>query len=311
MPDLKSFADVNLFEAVGHWHPLILHLPIGLLIALVLIELRLMLQKDAPAQDVSRSTIVALLAITGPLAALTGWMLHEAESYGPAIEWHEYLGIATGIASLLLAGAYWKQKSAYRPLVFLAALLMSIAGHLGANITHGENFVLEPWLADKHAAPAESETSQAQAESDQTATKTPSASDPQAPANDTTADESDAAAGPTPVADAGGVTDSNDVAPDSMGIYNTTIQPILDQFCIRCHGEKRQKEGLRLYSYEGLLAGSDWGSVVTFGNAAESKLIESLRAPLEEDEHMPPSEKPQPTQEQIAAIAAWIDSHSN
>ena len=51
--------------------------------------------------------------------------------------------------------------------------------------------------------------------------------------------------------------------------------------------------------------------MVTFGNAAESKLIESLRAPLEEDEHMPPSEKPQPTQEQIAAIAAWIDSHSN
>lgn len=304
MPDFKSFADVNLFEAIGHWHPLILHLPIGLLIALVLIELRLMLQKDAPAMDVSRSTIVALLAITGPLAALTGWMLHEAESYGPAIEWHEYLGIATGIASLLLAGAYWKQKSAYRPLVFLAALLMSIAGHLGANITHGENFVLEPWLADtRHPAPAppaiKTDKTATQASSDQTTPKDPSA------------DSGDATTEKAPLAEGTEITTSTDSTPDSMTVYNTTIQPILDEFCIRCHGEKRQKEGLRLDSYEGLVAGSEWGSIVMFGNAAESQIIQSLHAPLEDDEHMPPSEKPQPTAEQVAAIEAWVNSHSN
>ena len=335
MPDLKPLTDVDLFAAVGHWHPLFLHLPIGLLVALALVELRAVLAKrpasmrdDAKRDDgLVRSTLVVLLAITGPLAAATGWSLHETGEYA-GIDWHEYTGIATGFLCLGIAWSYAKRPKLYRPLVFVAAALISVTGHLGANITHGTNYVLQPWLAESgssargraladdaggpvrqnlDASPESSDrgldsvTSSADSGTNKAATLSSGVG-----GADTSADGSMKGQ----VADLGGPSDdgalTQGLTPEQS--FAAIVKPIFDSACIKCHGERRQKEGLRLDTYAGLIAGSKWGSVLTPGNADASRLIEVLRLPEEDEAHMPPEDKPQLMAEEISALAAWVDS---
>lgn len=92
--------------------------------------------------------------------------------------------------------------------------------------------------------------------------------------------------------------------------FDAQVLPILENYCIRCHGERRQKGELRLDSYRGFLAGSEYGSIFQRGNAAESRVVELLRLDLMEDEHMPPEDKPQPEEADIVAIEAWINALS-
>lgn len=277
MPEFKPFSEVDLFAAVGHWHQLILHLPIALFLTLALIELRTLLSKNKGA-DLGRSTVVLLLAISGPLAATTGWFLHETGEYGN-VEWHERLGIATGFAALFVAIAFWKQSKAYRPLLVIALGLVSFAGHLGANITHGENYVLQPWLVEKGRAVRPADANEA------------------APV-EVLEDDTDPAPLTPEAARAAAVAD-----------FDAQVLPIMDAYCTRCHGERKQKEGLRLDSYAAVLLGSEWGSVVNLGNAADSVLVQSLHLPLDDDGHMPPADKEQPTAAEIATIEAWINAH--
>jgi hypothetical protein len=56
-----------------------------------------------------------------------------------------------------------------------------------------------------------------------------------------------------------------------------------------------------------LLKGGEAGPVVQPGSAVESLMIKRLRLPQEEDEHMPPSGKKQPTAREIALLEWWIN----
>src|ERR1044071_4888071 len=55
--------------------------------------------------------------------------------------------------------------------------------------------------------------------------------------------------------------------------YAKDIKPMLEASCIRCHGEERQKGGLRLDSLEALLKGGEDGKVVTPGKSEKSLLV--------------------------------------
>lgn len=299
MPDLKPLSDVDLFAAVGHWHPLFLHLPLGLLAALALLELRALWtgrKELGKGRDLGRSTLVVLLAIAGPLSAATGWFLHESEPY-VGIDWHEYTGIATGFLCLGIAWTYAKRPAAYRPLVFVAALLVSITGHLGANITHGTNYVLQPWLAEASLPGG--------APLGEQADHTPG----QDPLDDRTSGvEAGDSTAPGEIVDAD-LAGLEDAA--ALASYAELAAPVLDRYCTRCHGERRQRDDLRLDSYAAVMAGSEHGAVVVPGEAKASRLIEVLYLPESFDAHMPPSDKPQPTEEQVAALVAWVDGLAN
>ena len=86
--------------------------------------------------------------------------------------------------------------------------------------------------------------------------------------------------------------------------------PIFEAKCADCHGERRQKEGLRLDSLDALRIGSENGAVIQPGDAANSLLYQLISSPLDDDDHMPPSKTPQPSAEDIAAIKAWINRQS-
>ena len=85
------------------------------------------------------------------------------------------------------------------------------------------------------------------------------------------------------------------------------IQPLLEKNCIKCHGPEKQKGGLRVDSLAALLKGGNDGPVLVKGNAHESSLIQRLLLPVEDEDHMPPEGKPQPTLAEIVALQWWID----
>lgn len=94
---------------------------------------------------------------------------------------------------------------------------------------------------------------------------------------------------------------------DSDSVFAKNIQPVFNDYCVSCHGPDKTKAGLRLDSYEALMAGGDSGPTLVAGKSGESSLIERLRLPLDEEDHMPPEKKPQPTGPEIALLAWWID----
>jgi len=86
------------------------------------------------------------------------------------------------------------------------------------------------------------------------------------------------------------------------------IKPIFDTACVECHGEKKQKGGLRLDSLADTIKGGDEGVIFEIGKSEKSILVQSIARVGEEDYWMPPIDKGEPlTLEQIALVRAWID----
>jgi hypothetical protein len=54
------------------------------------------------------------------------------------------------------------------------------------------------------------------------------------------------------------------------------------------------------------MKGGKDGPVIIPGNEEKSEMAKRLSLPREDDDHMPPKEKPQPTEQEIALIHWWI-----
>ena len=89
--------------------------------------------------------------------------------------------------------------------------------------------------------------------------------------------------------------------------YDEVIAPMLKARCVECHGEQKHKAKLALHTWEGLAKGSDAGAVFVAGIPGESALVQRMKLPLTDEEHMPPAEKPQPAPEELALLARWIE----
>ena len=84
------------------------------------------------------------------------------------------------------------------------------------------------------------------------------------------------------------------------------VRPIFEKHCTGCHGEKKQKSGLRLDVKAAALKGGDHlGPDIVPGNAKESPLMRLLLTD-DEDEVMPPEGKLSAAE--IAVIGQWIDA---
>ena len=90
--------------------------------------------------------------------------------------------------------------------------------------------------------------------------------------------------------------------------YADIIQPLLQEKCYGCHGKNKQKGRLRMDDSLRLMKGGKDGPVIIPGNAQKSEMAKRTSLPREDDDHMPPKEKPQLSQDQIALIHWWIAS---
>jgi YHS domain-containing protein/uncharacterized membrane protein len=260
---VSASSDLVLF--FGRFHPLLVHLPIGLLILLAFMEALACWRRFEKAN--AGAGIVLALAIPGALfSVICGWLLSTSGGYdAQLLDRHFWTGIATA-AGAVLAGFFYalNARPLYRVTVFATFGIMVVASHFGGSLTHGSDYLtryapepIRSWLG--------------------TPRPTPVPANPAQPA----------------------------VEPDA---FTQVVHPILDQYCIACHSQEKAKGSLRLDSYEALMKGGSSGVAVVPGNSAESELIARILLPLDDDDHMPPEGKPQPSPDDLALLRWWIDS---
>ncbi|MDG1893266.1 MAG: hypothetical protein P8L18_18360 [Verrucomicrobiota bacterium] len=72
------------------------------------------------------------------------------------------------------------------------------------------------------------------------------------------------------------------------GVFATFILPILEERCVKCHGEEKQKAKLRLDSLAATLKGAEDEVIVVAGKPNESSLYKRVTLPADHDDRMPP-----------------------
>lgn len=141
-------------QVVGRTHPVFLHFPLVLVLAYGVIAIVLAFKKTVEESYKNIASFVLLLAaFSAVLAALAGLILSREEGYDmEALQWHKWSGAAI---SVLTMGWYYfhRRIESAKPVAvltsFLAIFLIIFAGHQGAGITHGQNFLLAPMLPEK------------------------------------------------------------------------------------------------------------------------------------------------------------------
>lgn len=91
-------------------------------------------------------------------------------------------------------------------------------------------------------------------------------------------------------------------------VFDHLILPILENKCTSCHNNSKSKGDLLLTNKEDFLKGGKTGVIFVGGNPEESLIFQRTHLPLDDEEHMPPANKPQLTAEEKALIAQWIKS---
>jgi uncharacterized membrane protein len=257
----------------GRFHPLMVHLPIGILFLSFLFEC---LSFRESYRGLRKAIQPALFwgMIFSIAAAITGFFLRQEGGYDEVIaDRHQNFGIATAVLCLIVyvlrpKVKYWVDTPRTKRLVKLAlsvplVLALIITGHWGGSLTHGEDYLFSAMRMNlgEEKDPAERIRT---------------------------------------------ITNVEDAV-----LYNDVIQPILEARCYDCHSASKQKGDLRLDNEEFIRRGGKNGAVLADGPADSSALYKRLILPLEHEDHMPPNEKPQLSSSEIALIQYWIEDHAD
>lgn len=258
----------------GHFHPLVVHLPIGILAIAFILEI-LSRQQRLKNIEPAIAPILFFGTISAGVSCLFGWLLSQSGEYdSETLFWHQWMGI--GVAVVSLAAWYMKKNwsadlklsKLYMPAVYLIMILMTGTGHLGGNMTHGSDYLTaftpEPFRSLAGIPPRKE-------------------------ANST-----------------GEVRKIENIA--EAVVYRDLVEPVMQQKCWSCHNEDKQKGKLRMDTPEFLMKGGEDGSIVTPGNAAGSEMLKRLLLDAGDEHHMPPKGKTPLTEDEIALVHWWIQS---
>jgi uncharacterized membrane protein len=129
---------------IGRFHPVLVHLPIGIFVAAILLSALSMVEQYKFLKDSTR-IILGIGLITAVLSMVSGYVLSLEGSNSEAdVEIHQW----TAIGMTLIYAAYFFfspliTNHKYPNLIALLILLGSLVltGHQGGSLTHGENFL--------------------------------------------------------------------------------------------------------------------------------------------------------------------------
>lgn len=268
---IDSHADWGSF--FGHFHPVVVHLPIGILFIAFILEMLRLKTKNSQL-NVAIPIILFWGFISAVISCVFGWLLSLSGDYNEdTLFWHQWLGISVAA----IAGLLWilkkrntnstslQFKKIYTSLVVGTMVLLLFTGHLGGSMTHGEDYLtantpqpFKRWLGIT--------TKEAKSE------RKP-------------------------------ITDINEAL-----IYKDVIEPVLETKCWTCHNATKKKGQLRMDTEELLLKGGKNGVVIKANDATGSEMIKRLLLPKDDDKRMPPKGKPGPTTEEIELIKWWISN---
>jgi uncharacterized membrane protein len=240
-------------QPLGRMHPLLLHFPIVLLLVSIVMELFRTKIREENQEFFQLITNRIMLSgiILAALTVIMGIFLSAEDSYegGDVLSWHKWTGVSIFfLASLIYIskGSTWYKDTIAKAGAFILAFTIVLAGHFGAILTHGENFVLEPVTKD-------------------------------------------------PV-----------VPIEQAMVYDHVIQPIFQEKCVSCHSADKLKGKLNLTDSISVMKGGKSGKLYVPGDPKVSLILERIHMPMTEKKHMPPSGKPQLSQEEITILFQWI-----
>ena len=253
-----------LLPFLGRMHPVLVHLPIGILIFGILLCFFPQNGKNALLPSIRLAFLIGGIAALA--AGVSGFLQYQWEGFAwEDVQLHLVGGVITAVGSF---GVYALVKNAevttkIRVLALVLGLILGITGHWGGNLTHGEGYFTEVLPADLQSLFGA---------------------------------EIQPELGPQ----------LTEETWENAQLYAEVIQPILNKNCKSCHNPRNRKGELDLSSLAALRKGGEDGQVLTAGDAAHSELFARLLLPKEDEKHMPPAEKNQPSKEEIALIESWI-----
>lgn len=254
---------------LGRFHPILVHLPIGILVFGVVL---IFLSKKQDKAFLPAIQLAFLLgSIGGILACISGFLQYQFEGFSwDTVQFHLIFGVLTTAAGFFF---YVKSKKISDPVklkwsstALIGALLFT--GHLGGTITHGEGYFTEVMPENLQSLFGGAPSS----------------------------------AAPLTLPEEGW---------EELAYYEEVVQPILNSNCQSCHNPKNKKGGLDLSTKEALLAGGENGPVIDVHQYLKSNLISRMELPLDNEDHMPPSEKRQPKKEELQLLRLWLENEAS
>lgn len=256
-----------LIQFFGRFHPLVVHLPIGILFLAFLFECLSRFERFKQVESAVQPSLL-LGSVFAIGAVITGLFLSQEGGYDDILlTRHQNIGIATTVFTIILYFVRLKSihffhsekktKSVQIILFIPVVVLLSITGHLGGSMTHGEDYLFESLVVEEKADPMEQLKAIANTE-------------------------------------------------DAI-LYKDIIEPILDSKCYSCHSSKKRKGDLRLDQVEFIMQGGKHGAIIEAGNPDSSSLYSRLMLPVEDEDHMPPGERPQLSSSEISILKTWIE----
>lgn len=123
---------------IGKLHPLVVHLPIGILLLNVGLIFITRQEKYAAAKSILPITLL-LGALSAVAACVSGLLLSQNGDYNiDTLNYHKWLGISVMIIS---SAIYFFKQQENRIAGIALAILLTITGHFGGTLTHGENYL--------------------------------------------------------------------------------------------------------------------------------------------------------------------------
>jgi uncharacterized membrane protein len=243
-------------QFIGRFHPLLVHLPIGILLIAALFQWMSRREKFRSLQMAGGIALFwgMLMAI---FSCITGFLLSQTGEYDQLlVDKHQWFGIGVATISMITYYLHRKNSRWVNGVMGLMVIGMGITGHLGGTLTHGEGY-LTSVFSTGGAGKKESTVK--------------------------------------PIANV-----------QEAVVYTDIVQPILAGRCYGCHGPSKQKGKLRMDELDLFLKGGKHGKVFVAGKEEESEMVKRLLLPRDDEEHMPPKEKPQPTKREIELLQWWI-----
>jgi len=145
---------IEFLDFLGSLHPLIVHLPIGIVLLTIAIDVFMRNKNNSVHRVITMGWFFSFFS--GLLAALFGWFLGDNGYYFESqINIHRWSGVAfVGLCFIIWLLRYINfrfSKSFNRSVNLTTILLLMITGHFGGEMTHGQNYLFEnlPYVQKK------------------------------------------------------------------------------------------------------------------------------------------------------------------
>lgn len=247
--------DFWLWKFLGRLHPLAVHFPVSLLLFAAFLELFTIKNYQSKLRP-GINLLVYFGAFSAVLAAILGLVLAYGEDFGgDTLLIHQWTGIVTAVLGLIVfvilyrieQRKQWRQVKLYRGMLFFTAIGVSVAGHFGASLTHGDQYLTSvlPWSSD-YVGNTSVNFDFALYEGD-----------------------------------------SAEMSQEQQIQLVGEVRKIMAHSCYSCHSSDKIRGELRLDERKFVFAGGESGPIIEPGNPSKSEFVRRISLPKGHDDVMP------------------------